>query len=273
MKDSQTSLQMPPPNFSATDFFKDDYWHQRWEVFPGVFTPGKNPVSDLCKYIQLPEDLTGKRVLDIGAWNGCFSFECERRGASEVVAYSLENPDETGFNKLKSLLDSKVSYVQGSVYTLSPETLGMFDLVLFLGVLYHLRYPFLAIDRLRSVSKKTVLIETHVVNSRRLLRKPYSIIGRLLPLSLLFKSTPIWRQYREFELHPEDQSNWFGPNIQAVTESFETAGFDIVHLSSWAADRAVFRAEAKDERPARFAGTYEGLAAAEGLAPAQIGGL
>lgn len=273
MKDSHTSSQIPPENFSATDFFKDEYWHQRWEVFPGIFTPGHNPVSELCEYIQLPTDLTGKRVLDIGAWNGCFSFECERRGASEVVAYSLENPDETGFNKLKHLLNSKVTYVQGSVYTLSPETLGTFDLVLFLGVLYHLRYPLLAIDRLRLVSKGTVLIETHIVNSRFLLRKPYSIIGRFLPLSLLFQSTPIWRQYREYELHPKDSSNWFGPNIQAVTESFESAGFDIVHLLSWTADRAVFRAEAKSSKSTRLVDTYEELAESEGLSPATVTGI
>jgi tRNA (mo5U34)-methyltransferase len=273
MENLSASLPMPPSNFSEEVFFKDNYWHQRWEVFQGVFTPGNNPVGDLCKYIQLPADLAGKRVLDIGAWNGCFSFECERRGASEVVAYSLENPEETGFNKLKDLLNSKVSYVQGSVYNLSPDTLGTFDLVLFLGVLYHLRYPLLAIDRLRSVTRQTVLIETHVVNNRRLLRKPYANIGRFLPLSLLFNSTPIWRQYREFELHPQDQSNWFGPNIKAVTESFETAGFDIVYQSLWAADRAVFRAEAKAELPARFTETYEGLAVAEGLSPAHTGGL
>ena len=74
-----------------------------------------------CERVQLPADLTGKRVLDIGAWNGGYSFECERRGAAEVVAYSLENPDVTGFNRLKALLGSRVRYVQGSVYTLSPE--------------------------------------------------------------------------------------------------------------------------------------------------------
>ncbi len=259
---SYNTLQSPPNHFSSKEFFAGIHWHQKWEVFQGIFSPGGNPVDQLCAFAQLPADLSRKRVLDVGAWNGCFSFECERRGASEVIAYSLENPNESGFNKLKSLLNSKVSYVQGSVYSLSPETLGMFDIILFFGVLYHLRYPLLAIDRIRTVSKGMVFIETHIVNSRFLVRKPFTFIGQLLGLSLLFKTTPVWRQYREYELHPRDQTNWFGPNIQAVIESFESAGFNITHLAS-RKDRATFKAEVRSELPNRLtSGTYEGLSSA-----------
>src|SRR5258706_14871151 len=50
-------------------------WHQRWEIFEGVFTPGRNPVSALLDGVGLPKDLRGRRVLDVGAFNGCFSFE------------------------------------------------------------------------------------------------------------------------------------------------------------------------------------------------------
>jgi tRNA (mo5U34)-methyltransferase len=267
---SRNKVILPPPmHFSSQEFFEGISWHQRWEVFKGVFTPGVNSVDKVCAYVQLPEDLSDKRVLDVGAWNGCFSFECERRGASEVVAYSLENPDESGFNKLKSLLHSKVSYTQGSVYFLSPEVLGSFDVVLFFGVLYHLRYPMLAIDRIRSVCKGTAFIETHVVNGRSLLRKPLTTLGRFSGLSLLFKTTPIWRQYRAYELHPQDQSNWFGPNVQAVIESFESAGFDVIHLTSWD-DRAAFRADVSGELPARLLyGTYEGVSSTH----AQVSGI
>jgi len=251
-------LKPPPADFSAGQFFAGIYWHQKWEVFQGVFTPGRNAVERLCAQAGLPEDLSGKRVLDIGAWNGCFSFECERRGASEVVAYGLENPDEAGFNRLKSLLASKVAYVQGSVYDLAPEKLGTFDVILFFGVLYHLRYPLLAIDRLRTVSKGSVFIETHVVNNRLLLRKPLDLFARLAGLVLLFRNTPIWRQYREYELHREDRSNWFGPNPQAVVESFQSAGFEIAQVGSWN-DRAAFKAEATKLPDRLLSGTYEGL--------------
>jgi tRNA (mo5U34)-methyltransferase len=71
-------------------------------------TPGPHSVSLLCQKTQLPADLKGKWVLDIGAWNGCFSFECERRGASEVIAYSLANAEVTGFTRLKAVLGSGV---------------------------------------------------------------------------------------------------------------------------------------------------------------------
>src|SRR5712691_5486106 len=172
-----------PAGLDVKQLFDGAHWHQGWEVFRGVSTPGPHPVSLLCANTQLPADLTGKRVLDVGAWNGCFSFECERRGASEVIAYSLENPEVTGFRRLKAALGSKVEYVQGSVYSLSPEKFGTFDLILFFGVLYHLRYPLLAIDRMRTVSKGDVLIETHTMTSQQLLRSPLSMLSRLVNLS------------------------------------------------------------------------------------------
>jgi tRNA (mo5U34)-methyltransferase len=250
----------PPLGFNAEQAFQGVYWHQKWEVFRGVNTPGRNSVSRLCDRVQLPADLSGKRVLDIGAWNGCYSFECERRGASEVVAYGLENPEVAGFNRLKALLGSRVRYVQGTTYTLSPQQLGEFDFILFFGVLYHLRYPLLAIDRIRAVSRGEVLIETHTLTSRHLLRSPFWPFSALLGLAVVFRSTPLWRQYKEFELHPEDQSNWFGPNIKAVIESFETAGFSVRHIASWDwGSRAAFRAQTVPVPSRLRNATYEGL--------------
>jgi tRNA (mo5U34)-methyltransferase len=251
---------LPPAGFDAQSLFEGVHWYHDWEVFKDVRTPGRRSVSLVCSKTRIPADLTGKRVLDIGAWHGCFSFECERRGASEVIAYSLENPDVTGFTRLKELLGSRVKYVQGSVYSLAPEELGEFDLILFFGVLYHLRYPLLAIDRIRTVSRGDVLVETHTVTSRHLLRSPLWILSFLMNLSALFRGTPIWRQYKEFELHPEDQSNWFGPNVAAVVESFETAGFRAEYLDSWEfGARSSFRATAVP-LPSRLTdATYEGL--------------
>src|ERR1700730_14934488 len=81
-----------PPDFSPDSYFGGVHWHQRWEIFRGVFVPGRNSVEYLCEAAQLAVDTSGKRVLDVGASDGCFSFECERRGAKEVVALSLENP-------------------------------------------------------------------------------------------------------------------------------------------------------------------------------------
>jgi tRNA (mo5U34)-methyltransferase len=247
-----------PPGFSAETFFAGRNWHQRWEVFAGVFTPGRNPVADLCARVRLPADLSGQSVLDVGAWHGAFSFECERRGAARVVAYSLENPDASGFNKLKALLHSRVEYVQGSAYTLAPELVGTFDVVLFFGVLYHLRYPLLAVDRLRTVCTGEAFIETHVVTDKHLLRGPRAGLARWLRLSGWFRDTPIWRQYAAGEINKSDQSNWFGPNPRAVIEAFESAGFAIEQVDAWE-DRAAFRARVREAVPERLARhSYEG---------------
>src|SRR5438045_7098565 len=110
--------------------FSQHYWHQRWEVSPGVFTPGLNDVSDLLRQVGLPQDLSGKRVLDVGAWNGCFSFECERRGAREVVGIGPEPPERSGLEMLRQHLGSSVQYQLGSIYDLDPNVLGHFDIVL-----------------------------------------------------------------------------------------------------------------------------------------------
>jgi tRNA (mo5U34)-methyltransferase len=225
-----------------------------------VFVPGNNPVEHLCDLVQLPADLTGKRVLDVGAWNGCFSFECERRGAAEVVAVSLEDPAETGFDRLHRQLGSRVRYVNGSAYALSPHELGTFDVILFLGVLYHLRYPLLAIDRLRSVSRGEIFVETHVIDHHPWLRGRLGFLSKLPLVGAALRAAPLWRQYREFELHAQDQSNWFGPNVVAVLEAFQSAGFEIAHTRSWG-NRAAFRGKARAVPPRLLQHTYEACSA------------
>ena len=61
-------------------------WYHRFEFAPGLVTPGLNDSQTALALLQLPNDLSGLRVLDIGARDGFFSFECERRGAADVVS-------------------------------------------------------------------------------------------------------------------------------------------------------------------------------------------
>jgi len=257
----QATIPSAPAGFDPASLFQGIYWHQRWEIFPGVFVPGHNDVGKICDAMRLPLDLSGKRVLDVGAWHGCFSFECERRGAKEVVALSLEKPDEVGFDRIKDVLGSRVRYVNGSTYTMSREEIGTFDVVLFLGVLYHLRYPLLAIDRLRGVCSGDIYVESHVIDHHRWLRGGLKVLNRLVGMDLALRDTPIWRQYLAYELGAKDQSNWFGPNVVAVKEAFESAGFQMEHTKSWN-DRAAFHGKAV-KIPDRIASqlTYEGFAA------------
>jgi tRNA (mo5U34)-methyltransferase len=229
-----------PPGFSAESAFAGFDWEQRWEIFQGVFVPGSASVESRCQYAGLPTDLSGKRVLDVGAGQGYLSFECERRGAREVVALGPEDPASTGFDRLKELLGSRVRYVQGTAYTLSAQELGTFDVVLLFSVLVKLRYPLLALDRIRAVTRGEVFVQTHVIDDGDWLRGPWRFLARLPGVRSAWRGTPVWRQYREFELHPQDQSNWFGPNIVAVVEAFRSAGFDIA-LTRRFGDQAFFR--------------------------------
>ena len=118
------------------------------------------------RLLQIPDDLTGWTVLDIGAWHGFFSFECERRGADRVLAVDSFAWDKFGMDEFldaKTRLGSRVEYRHADVHQLDPAEIGQFDLVLLLGVLYHLRNPLLALERVHSIAKRLVICETHVL--------------------------------------------------------------------------------------------------------------
>lgn len=94
----------------------------------------------------MPDDITGKTVVDIGAWDGAFSFDCERRIAARVLAtdhFIWERMGHGGFDLAHEVLQSRVESKTIRVEDLSPETVGVFDGALFLGVLYHAQNPML----------------------------------------------------------------------------------------------------------------------------------
>src|SRR5438270_7977972 len=107
------------------------------------------------RLLQIPEDLTGKTVLDIGAWDGYFSFEFERRGAKRVLAidsFAWDHRPE-GFPRgldcfllAREFFNSKVEHRRLDVHELSPDAIGTFDLVFCAGVLYHMRQPLLGLE-------------------------------------------------------------------------------------------------------------------------------
>lgn len=118
------------------------------------------------KFLQIPADLTGKTVLDVGAWDGFFSFECERRGAKRVLAidsFAWDNYGKDGFLLAHEMLRSRVEHQRCTAEDIDAATLGTFDLVLFLGVFYHLRSPISVLERLRRVTAGTLICETHAL--------------------------------------------------------------------------------------------------------------
>ena len=129
------------------------WWHS-FELPDGTLIQGVCGVPSLKNRIEqfpIPQDLRGKRVLDIGAWDGWFSFEMERRGA-EVLA--IDNWDNPRFHQARAMLNSRVEYRQMDMYELTPERVGRFDIVLFLGVLYHLKHPLLALERVCALTHR-----------------------------------------------------------------------------------------------------------------------
>jgi tRNA (mo5U34)-methyltransferase len=194
-------------------------------------------------------------VLDIGAWDGFFSFEAERRGAKRVVAYDLTPEDYFGFAAARELLGSKAEYIQGSVYDIKRELIGAFDVVLFVGVLYHLRYPLLALDRIRDVCDGYMIIETHSLDNCVILDD-----GRKTTLEGIdprLSRIPLYRFYPGDELNG-DYSNWFSPNRRAIEEGLRTAGFEPTLLSEWG-DRIAYRAVKLEGIPEYLQQTYEGV--------------
>jgi tRNA (mo5U34)-methyltransferase len=209
---------------------KQAKWHHRIEVAPGVWTPGLQDTATVLSQIGMPEDLSGMRVLDIGARDGFFTFEAERRGASEVVALDNEPPHHTGFAIAAELLGSKAKYVTENVYSLDPERFGRFDLVLFLGVIYHLRHPLLALDRIHDVCAREalLLLETHMIDEGLVDRAgDWRALADFHPD---LSSLPIVQYYPEDMLGGDPTSKW-APNRVALEGWLRGSGFD--PLETW----------------------------------------
>jgi len=123
------------------------------KIGENLYTPGKIDVEAALNSYRIPfTDFKGKRVLDIGCWTGGFSFHFESLGA-DVTAVDVMDPEESGFNLFKSVLESSVKFEKLSVYDLDLNTIGTFDYVFFQGVFYHLKHPLLAFEKLNDIIK------------------------------------------------------------------------------------------------------------------------
>jgi tRNA (mo5U34)-methyltransferase len=218
-------------------------WHQRFELVPGVVTPGVSSVDQLAGLARLPPDLTGRRVLDVGTSNGGTALECERRGAARVVAVDVLPPEVHGIRQVLDFVHSGVEYVQASVYELDRVLAEPFDLIVFWGVLYHLRHPLLALDTLRAVCTGTISVETAVADAE--------LGGTATGATARF--------YRGAELG-DDPSNWFAPTLHTMQEWLASAGFTPTLTTAWpdgAPSRALVNATVVPGAPEYLAISYE----------------
>ena len=216
-------------------------WYHQIDLGHGIITPGVDNTRERISAIRLPDDLSGQDVLDVGAWDGAFSFAAERRGANRVLAVDSfcwngtgfekhQDPYEAwgtkdGFNCARRILGSRVEDREVEVVELSPTTVGVFDIVLFLGVLYHMKHPLLALERVASVTRDRLVLETHI--------------------DLIELDRPAMAYYPKDELN-HDATNWWGPNPLAVEHMLKTVGFHHVervnHICSDPSNRSQGRA-------------------------------
>lgn len=227
---------------------KEQVWYHSIEIEKGLVTPGRLPLVVLEDYLEemkLPADLSGLSVLDIGACDGFYSFAAEKRGADRVVGYE-KRTDTRGITRAVKMLNSKVEVVKGDVYDLSPGIHGTFDIVLFLGLFYHLRYPLLALDRIFSVTRQYMIMETHYLDDNFVL--PGGAKVPLKEIDARLNDVSLYQFYRYDEVNPGDYSNWFSPNKKALETSLWSAGFEPECVHS-AGDRIIFKGKKRPGSP------------------------
>src|SRR3954447_634919 len=218
------------------------HWHHVMQFPHGIVSPGAYDPCDLFAKLDLPVDLRGKRVLDVGTRDGFFAFECERRGA-EVVAVDHSEMDLPGFGAARQIYGSRVEYVQANVYDLDPGRLGAFDVVLFLGILYHLRHPLLALDRLRPLCHSLLIVESLVCDAQFFTGfetgEPLTHLAPRLADVPLAQFLPVGRYH-------SDATNKWVPNVAGLRALLADALFDPSPALTWG-DRALVHARPMDD--------------------------
>ena len=141
-------------------------WFHSIDLGDGIITPGAislerlKPIAD-----AIPQDLTDQTVLDIGAWDGYYSFLAEQRGARRVISLepnALGDPyyhqTDDGFNLAKEVLHSNVIRWTRPLEDLHDHPFK-FDVVFFFGVYYHLKDPILGFDIAAQLTRELLLVE------------------------------------------------------------------------------------------------------------------
>src|ERR1700733_13502879 len=194
---------------ASAELYRTGFYHS-FRLPGGTEMRGSQPLEVLqSRYalFPLPADMTGKTLLDIGAWDGWFSFEAERRGASVTATDVVEIAN---FRTIHAKLNSHSDYRILDVYELPQSGLGPFDYVLFLGVLYHVKHPLLALEIVCGLTKEVCIIDSFVTDPET------------------------WQEHNgeipSLEFYETDElgghlDNWFGPSVSALMAMCRAAGF------------------------------------------------
>lgn len=227
---------MPVPTADVTEALRQKiessaFWYHKIELPGGVVTPGWAPLNQ--SYYNIPEDMTGLRVLDVGAWDGYWTFEALKRGAREVVAIDdfsdflglPENVDRKAWEHF-DLCREALGYGEDvckrydmSVYDVTEERLGRFDVVFFFGVLYHLRHQLLALDKLSAVCDREIYVESAILDDY----SPYrGGLGQGYPGKQMIMEFYPGKEYGG------NETNWWVPTLFCMAQLVKAAGFSDV---------------------------------------------
>ena len=194
---------------TAPDHFLGDYPSIKWRNFQHA----------------IPDDLSGMSVLDIGCNGGFYSIEMKRRGAARVLGVDHDSQylDQARF--AAEVLGYDIEFRTLSVYEL-PSLKERFDLVLFMGVFYHLRHPLLALDILRQhVAKDWLVFQSMLRGSRSAMTLqedyPFSETG-------IFDHPGYPKMHFVERSYSQDPTNWWIPNRACAEAVLRSSGFKIV---------------------------------------------
>jgi len=213
-------------------------WRHRIQLPGGVVTPGSQDTLAQLPTLGVPDNLSGLTVLDVGCSDGFYSFESEKRGAARVLAvdnYSsvyIDNP--SGFNVAHESLQSRVEFLKSDLFDLDAQQIGQFDVVLFLGVLYHLRHPLLALERLATLCRRQLIVETVIaaIPAGRRTQLAAALSG--------YEPPQHWMQFFPSEEVNHDPTTFWAPSFACAEAMLRSCGFCGVKTVSSTSNRGVF---------------------------------
>ena len=194
---------------TAPHHFLGDYPRIKWERFAHA----------------IPADLRGRTVLDIGCNAGFYAIEMKRRGADRVVAVDSDPRYLAQARFAAEVMGADIEFRELSVYRL-PTLEERFDIVLFMGVLYHLRHPLLALDILHEHVTRDLLVFQSMLRG--------SAESRAFEGDYDFRETahfedPAYpRMYFIEERYAGDPTNWWVPNRACAEGMLRAAGFSVI---------------------------------------------
>ncbi len=206
-------------------------WFHNLHLPGGRYTAPDHPLGDFPAFKwreiapHLPDDLTGRRALDIGCNAGFYSFELAKRGA-DVLAIDHDEHylTQARWACKRFGFGDHIEFRRLGVYDLARIT-ETFDLVLFLGVLYHLRYPLLALDLVSERVRGRLVLQTLTMPGDEVADAPADLTMDERDELL----APGWPAMAFIEHHfAGDPTNWWLPNASAVEAMVRTAGMRIV---------------------------------------------